>query len=129
MGYTRIQGALKNLGHRVARSTVAAILKEHGIPPCGTRSTSWRTFLRAHWRAIVAADFFATEVWTTRGLVTFYTVFVIELHSRRVQIVGSTTAVRVGSAAKLGSTTPAARLSELYPAAGPIHGHMPRRGL
>ena len=89
-GYTRIQGALKNLGHRVARSTVAAILKEQGIPPCGARSTSWQTFLRAHWRAIVAADFFTTEVWTTRGLVTFYTVFVIELHSRRVQIVGST---------------------------------------
>jgi uncharacterized protein (TIGR02246 family) len=26
-------GALKNLGHRVARSTIAAILKQHGIPP------------------------------------------------------------------------------------------------
>ena len=89
-GYTRIQGALKNVGHRVARSTVAAILKEQGIPPSGARSTSWQTFLRAHWRAIVAADFFTTEVWTTRGLMTMYTVFVIELHSRRVQIVGST---------------------------------------
>jgi putative transposase len=32
-GYTRIQGALKNLGHRVGRSTIAGILKEHGIPP------------------------------------------------------------------------------------------------
>jgi hypothetical protein len=42
------------------------------------------------WQAIVAADFFTTEAWTTRGLVTMYTVFVIELHSRRVQIVGST---------------------------------------
>ena len=31
-----------------------------------------------------------TEVWTCRGLVTFYTVFVIELASRRVQILGST---------------------------------------
>src|SRR5215468_964319 len=29
-GYTRIQGALKNLGHRVARSTVAKTLKDHG---------------------------------------------------------------------------------------------------
>jgi hypothetical protein len=29
-------------------------------------------------------------VWTARGLVTYYTAFVIELHSRRVQIVGST---------------------------------------
>ncbi len=89
-GYSRIQGALKNLGHRAARSTVAAILREQGISPSGSRSTSWQTFLRAHWRAIVAADFFTTEVWTARGLVTFYTVFVIELHSRRVHIVGST---------------------------------------
>jgi putative transposase len=32
-GYTRIQGALKNLGHDVARSTVAKVLKDSGIPP------------------------------------------------------------------------------------------------
>ena len=38
----------------------------------------------------MAADFFTTEVWTLRGLVTYYTLFVIELHSRRVHIVGST---------------------------------------
>jgi hypothetical protein len=34
--------------------------------------------------------FFTTEVWTSRGLVTFYTVFTMALHSRRVQILGST---------------------------------------
>jgi hypothetical protein len=37
-GYTRIQGALRNLDHRVARSTIAAILREQGIPPSGERS-------------------------------------------------------------------------------------------
>ena len=89
-GYTRIQGALKNLGHRVARSTIARILKDQGIPPSRERPMAWRTFLRAHWPALVAADFFTTEVWTARGLVSYYTAFVIELHSRRVQIVGST---------------------------------------
>jgi putative transposase len=36
------------------------------------------------------ADFFTTEVWTGRGLVTFSTLFVMELQSRRVSIVGST---------------------------------------
>jgi transposase InsO family protein len=87
-GYTRIQGALKNVGHRVARSTIAGILKEEGIPPGGERPTTWCTFLAAHWPA--AADFFTTEVWTVRGLVTFYTVFVIELESRRVRVAGST---------------------------------------
>jgi putative transposase len=89
-GYTRIQGALKNVGHRVGRSTISRILRTSGIPPVPERSTSWQTFLRAHWGAIAGADFFTTEVWTWRGLVTFYTVFVIELASRRVQILGST---------------------------------------
>ena len=60
------------------------------MPPVPERPTSWQTFLRAHWGAIAGADFFTTEVWTWRGLVTFYTVFVIDLASRRVQIVGST---------------------------------------
>jgi transposase InsO family protein len=89
-GYTRIQGALKNVGHEVGRSTIARILKAQGIPPAPERPTSWQTFLRAHWGEIAAADFFTTEVWTWRGLVTIYTVFVIELASRRVQILGST---------------------------------------
>ena len=89
-GYTRIVGALKNVGHRVSRSTIARILKAHGIPPVPERPTSWQTFLHAHWGAIAGADFFTTEVWTWRGLVTYYTVFVIDLASRRVQIAGST---------------------------------------
>lgn len=89
-GYTRMRGALKNVGHRVGRSTIARILKAHGIPPVPERPTSWHTFLRAHWGAITGADFFTTEVWTWRGLVTYYTLFVIDLASRRVQIVGST---------------------------------------
>jgi putative transposase len=89
-GYTRIRDALKNLGHDVGRSTITRILKAQGLPPVPERSTSWQTFLRAHWGAIAAADFFTTEVWTWRGLVTYYTVFVIDLASRRVQILGST---------------------------------------
>jgi transposase InsO family protein len=90
MGYTRIQGALKNVGHRVGRSTIRRILNAAGLPPVPQRPTSWQTFLRAHWGAIAGADFFTTEVWTWRGLVTYYTVFVIDLASRRVQILGST---------------------------------------
>jgi transposase InsO family protein len=89
-GYTRIQGALKNLGHHVGRSTVARILKTAGIPPGRERPRTWRTFIQAHWPALIAADFFTTEVWTARGLVTYYTAFVIELQSRRVHVLGST---------------------------------------
>ena len=36
-GYTRILGALKNVGHRVGRSTIARILKAQGIPPVPER--------------------------------------------------------------------------------------------
>jgi transposase InsO family protein len=89
-GYTRIQGALNNVGHRVGRSTIRRILKAAGLPPAPQRPTSWQTFLRAHGGAIAGADFFTTEVWTWRGLVTYYTVFVIDLASRRVQLLGST---------------------------------------
>src|SRR5215510_7182225 len=60
-GYRRLQGALKNLGHRVGRSTIAGILKAQGLPPVPKRPTSWQTFLRGHWGAIAAADFFTTE--------------------------------------------------------------------
>ena len=85
-GYTRIQGALTNIGHRVGRSTIRRILKAAGLPPVPQRPTSWQTFLNAHWGGIAGADFFTTG----RGLVTFYTVFVIDLASRRVRILGST---------------------------------------
>jgi hypothetical protein len=57
------------VGHRVGRSTIARILKAHGLPPVPARPTSWQTFLRAHWGAIAGAEFFATEVWTWSGLV------------------------------------------------------------
>jgi transposase InsO family protein len=89
-GYTRIQGALENVGHRVGRSTICRIVKGAGLPPVPQRPTSWQTFVKAHWGAIAGADFFTTEVWTWRGLVTYYTAFAIDLASRRVQILGST---------------------------------------
>jgi transposase InsO family protein len=57
--------------------------------PVPQRPTSWQTFLKAHWGVIAAADFFTTEGWTWRGLVTYYTVFVMDLASRRVHMLGS----------------------------------------
>jgi transposase InsO family protein len=89
-GYTRIQGAAQILGHRVGRSTIARILRAAGIPPGRQRPMTWRTFLQAHWSALVAADFFTTEVWTGRGLVTYYVVFLLEVQSRRIQVIGCT---------------------------------------
>lgn len=90
-GYARIQGALRHLDHRVARSTIAKVLKEHGIHSTPDRPMKWRTFVRAHAHLIAAADFFTTEVWTARGLVTFFTMFVIDVATRCVYVAGTTT--------------------------------------
>ena len=75
-GYTRIQGALANLGHKVGRGTVANVLNRNGIEPAPERSkrTRWSTFLKAHWTVFAAGDFLTVEVWTGRGLVTYYRV-------------------------------------------------------
>ena len=61
-GYRRIQGALANLGHEVARGTIANILREHGMEPAPQRErkTTWKEFLCRH-RGMVAADFFTIE--------------------------------------------------------------------
>jgi putative transposase len=93
-GYDRIQGALANLGHIVAPNTVKNILKRHGIGPAPERKkcTSWKTFLKAHWDVMAATDFFTVEVWTARGLATYYFLFVMRLKTRCVHIAGITTA-------------------------------------
>jgi hypothetical protein len=89
-GYRRIQGALSNLGHEIARSAIADILQRHGIEPAPERNrkTTWKEFLARHWELIVAADFFTVEVWTHRGLQRFVVLFFIELSKRKVEIAG-----------------------------------------
>ncbi|MPZ46443.1 MAG: transposase [Betaproteobacteria bacterium] len=91
-GYTRIQGALANLSHNVGRGTVANVLKANGLEPAPERGkhTRWSTFLKAHWRILAASDFFSVEVWTPRGLVTHYVLFVISIADRVVHIAGIT---------------------------------------
>jgi transposase InsO family protein len=90
-GYTRIQGALMNLCHEVGRGTVANVLKRNGIEPERSKRTRWSTFLKAHWKVFAASDFFSVEVWTMRGLVTQYVLFVISLSDRVVHIARITT--------------------------------------
>jgi putative transposase len=87
-GYTRIRGALENLGYNVGRNTIKRILLENGFDPAGFRGTTWSTFLRAHWGAIAATDLFTVEVATWRGLVRYFVIFVIDLKTRRVEIPG-----------------------------------------
>ncbi len=87
-GYKRIAGALKLLGHKIAPNTIKRILKDHGIEPAPHRGMSWRAFLKTHWGAISACDFFTVEVLTFAGLVRYHVFFVIDLATRRVQIAG-----------------------------------------
>ncbi|MBI3843546.1 MAG: transposase [Planctomycetes bacterium] len=91
-GYRRIQGALSNVGHNVAFNTVKRILRSHGIEPAQERGTktTWALFLKSHWSTLAAADFFTAEVWTARGLVTYYVLFALRLKSRRIQFLGAT---------------------------------------
>jgi transposase len=89
-GYTRIHGALHNLGHEIGRNAIKRILAENGFDPAPLRKQpmSWETFLKAHWRAIAATDFFSIEVLTRTGLVRYFVLFIIDLRSRRVEIAG-----------------------------------------
>jgi hypothetical protein len=62
-GYSRVQGALANLGHEVARGTIANILREHGLEPAPERNAkmTWKEFLCRHRDLMVAVDFFTIE--------------------------------------------------------------------
>ena len=87
-GYTRIQGALWNIGHEVGRNTIARILEEHGIGLLLAGGCRGRPSLQAHWDIIAAADMFTVELWLGRSLVCYHVLFAIELATRRVEILG-----------------------------------------
>ena len=89
-GYTRIRGALSNLGHEIARTTVKRIRHDHGIDPAPERSRRlpWKTVLQAPWEGLTACDRFTVEVLTLAGLQRYLVFFVIALQSRRVTIAG-----------------------------------------
>ena len=77
---------------RICDQTVGYVLKEHGIEPTGDRKrqTTWKTFIKSHWDVLAAIDFTTIEVWTKRGLVTYYLLFVMEVATRRVHMAACT---------------------------------------
>lgn len=91
-GSDRVVGALVNLGIRLTDTTIDNIRKRNGLPPTPLRKYpgNWDTFLKAHWQGLLAVDFFTTEVLCLRGVVRYYTLFVIDLSSRYVAICGTT---------------------------------------
>jgi transposase InsO family protein len=87
-GYQRIVGELKGLGIAVSATMVRTWLRAAGLGPAGTRGgMTWREFIRAHRRSMLAVDFFTVEtIWLQRLFVLFF----IELDSRRVYVAGCT---------------------------------------
>ncbi len=89
-GYVRIQGELRQLGHRVSRATIQRLLRIRRVPPAPRRAqTNWRQFLRTQAETVLAGDFLHVDCAVT--LPRVYVLFVIEVGSRYVHVLGTTT--------------------------------------
>jgi putative transposase len=87
-GYLRIVGELRKLGVTVSKGSVATVLGRHGLPPAPRREgPTWAQFLSAQAKGILATDFFHVDSVTLRR---YYVLFVIEVDSRVVHLLGVT---------------------------------------
>ena len=87
-GHRRVQGELVRLGHPIAASAVWQILHDAGMDPAPRRTgPTWKQFLTAQARGILAADFVHVDTVLLRRI---YALIIIEHRTRRVDLAGIT---------------------------------------